>query len=327
MSALPRLPFGNHLSLDSAEDLGATLAAHDRARRIHLPDAPRDFRGHMSMLRVGDLQFSAFAHTPVTVEAGDAPGHAVMIPCFGSLTFTMKKRVFTAHSGHHLALLAGEGNIVETTLDSHVVAAIDKARLLATARSMLGLEDHEAVQVDLDQAREVSLQPAGLRMEEALGGMFRILDQLPSANLALLGLDDLFYRSLAAILSPQVAEALVNPPGKPRPAPARREIQAVCDHVQAHLTEPIGLSELEHISGLSARGLQLAFQKQFQCTPMQWVRKERLCLARRRLLTAPPDTKVTGIALDCGFTQLGAFASSYRALFGESPSETLRRRR
>jgi AraC-like DNA-binding protein len=48
-------------------------------------------------------------------------------------------------------------------------------------------------------------------------------------------------------------------------------------------------------------------------------------LVRRVLLQADPSkSTVTRIVTDHGFWELGRFSVSYRALFGESPSETLR---
>lgn len=325
MAILPRLAFGNHVNLGSAGELMDVLATSNPARSLHLPDAPRDFKGLMTMVQAGELAFGAFAHTPVTVEAGDAPGYAVMIPCFGSLTFTLKKNRFTTHAGHSLALLTGQANTVETTLDSHVLVAFDKVRLTRTAKTMLGLEEESPIQLDLEQAREVSTNPMGLPMSTVLGSLFQTMDALPASNLALLNLDDLFYRSLAVMLSPQVAEAFTNPAVESRPPPVRREIKAVCEYILVHLSSPISLSDLERVSGLSARNLQLGFQQQFQCSPLQWVRRERFALARHRLLAATPNDSVTTVALGCGFTQLGAFSQGYRAIFGETPRETLHR--
>ena len=91
-----------------------------------------------------------------------------------------------------------------------------------------------------------------------------------------------------------------------------------------HFSEPVTLTVLESISGLSQRSLQLAFQKQFGCTPMQWVRQIRLDMARKVLLNARPGDTVTKIALDCGFTQLSGFSQAFLARFGELPSDTLR---
>jgi adenylate cyclase len=53
----------------------------------------------------------------------------------------------------------------------------------------------------------------------------------------------------------------------------------------------------------------------------------RLAHARRELYRARASATVTEIAVASGFSQLGRFATSYRELFGETPSETLRRSR
>jgi AraC-like DNA-binding protein len=49
-------------------------------------------------------------------------------------------------------------------------------------------------------------------------------------------------------------------------------------------------------------------------------------LVRRALLRADPSTAtVTRLATDHGFWELGRFSVAFRALFDESPSESLRR--
>jgi transcriptional regulator GlxA family with amidase domain len=49
-------------------------------------------------------------------------------------------------------------------------------------------------------------------------------------------------------------------------------------------------------------------------------------LVRRALLRAGSSTTtVTRIATDHGFWELGCFSVNYHAMFGETPSETLRR--
>jgi AraC family ethanolamine operon transcriptional activator len=59
---------------------------------------------------------------------------------------------------------------------------------------------------------------------------------------------------------------------------------------------------------------------------MKFVRDRRLIRVRRALLSAGPGEATVGdIAMTHGFWELGRFAAYYRALFGEKPSETLRR--
>ena len=60
--------------------------------------------------------------------------------------------------------------------------------------------------------------------------------------------------------------------------------------------------------------------------PIRYLSLRRMHLARRALLRADPSTAtVTRVATDHGFWELGRFSVAYRGLFGESPSESLRR--
>jgi AraC family ethanolamine operon transcriptional activator len=78
--------------------------------------------------------------------------------------------------------------------------------------------------------------------------------------------------------------------------------------------------------GLSRRTLQRAFQESLGVGPAHYLILRRLSSARSRLLDADPATeRVTDVAVDEGFWELGRFAVRYREMFGERPSETLRR--
>ncbi|MFM8885114.1 MAG: helix-turn-helix domain-containing protein, partial [Chthoniobacterales bacterium] len=61
--------------------------------------------------------------------------------------------------------------------------------------------------------------------------------------------------------------------------------------------------------------------------PHAYVLRRRLNQARNVLLREDAaERTVTEIALGLGFSELGRFSVRYREMFGESPSETLRRR-
>ena len=97
-------------------------------------------------------------------------------------------------------------------------------------------------------------------------------------------------------------------------------------HMRANPHCAVSLSVLADVAGVSKRTLQDGFQRFRSKTPSQVARDLRLDLAREALALDGFE-KVTDVALEFGFTHLGRFAQVYAARFGESPSETLRRRR
>jgi transcriptional regulator GlxA family with amidase domain len=77
---------------------------------------------------------------------------------------------------------------------------------------------------------------------------------------------------------------------------------------------------------LGVRALQAGFKRELGIAPMAHLRLVRLRRAHIALREASPsDTTVHAIARSLGLVHQGRFASSYRAMFGESPSETLQR--
>lgn len=93
----------------------------------------------------------------------------------------------------------------------------------------------------------------------------------------------------------------------------------------ANLTQPVGLTELCVAAGCSAKTLEVLFRERLGLTPIRHLRARRLVLARRALCEADRrSATVAGVAMECGFSELGRFAAAYRQAFGECPSETLR---
>jgi len=97
--------------------------------------------------------------------------------------------------------------------------------------------------------------------------------------------------------------------------------------LRAHLSERVELNQLAQIGGVRPRTLETHFKTFLGTTPVGWVRRMRLARARQELLTAGCDVKVTDVALNSGFNQMGRFAAQYREAFGELPSATIQRKR
>jgi transcriptional regulator GlxA family with amidase domain len=102
-------------------------------------------------------------------------------------------------------------------------------------------------------------------------------------------------------------------------------IQKAIELMETDPRAPLNVSELAASCGVSARALQLGFQRHVGMSPMSYLRDARLRRADAELRAAvPPDDTVAGIARRWGFAHLGRFAAAYEARFGQPPGRTLR---
>ena len=96
--------------------------------------------------------------------------------------------------------------------------------------------------------------------------------------------------------------------------------------LDANQNEPLYVTEICAAIGVTDRTLRSHCQEHLGMSPHRYLWLRRMNLARRALALADGTAKtVTEIANDHGFGELGRFAVSYRKLFGELPSATLRR--
>jgi transcriptional regulator GlxA family with amidase domain len=56
---------------------------------------------------------------------------------------------------------------------------------------------------------------------------------------------------------------------------------------------------------------------------MQYLRRQRLWLARRRLEQAPPGSTLSDIAYSCGYLSVSSFRRDFQARFAVAPSTLL----
>jgi AraC-like DNA-binding protein len=95
--------------------------------------------------------------------------------------------------------------------------------------------------------------------------------------------------------------------------------------IESHLDEKIELGDIANATGVCSRLLQKAFSCHCSCSPMRFVTLARLHRVRQELTQASTNTKIVDVMMQYQFTQGGKFAKEYHQLFGEKPSETLKR--
>jgi transcriptional regulator GlxA family with amidase domain len=95
---------------------------------------------------------------------------------------------------------------------------------------------------------------------------------------------------------------------------------------QANLDKPARIPELCLAVGVEPRQLRRACQAILGVTPVSYLHTLRLSEVRRTLATQDgAASTITEVASRFGFHELGRFAATYRAVFGEHPSETRQR--
>lgn len=112
---------------------------------------------------------------------------------------------------------------------------------------------------------------------------------------------------------------------RPAPDAGPRAVAVAAQYMEAHAIEPLRMADVARAANVSVRVLEKSFRAARGITPAQFLRARRLALAHGRLLAATPETKVTAVAAEFGFLNVGRFSAEHRAQFGELPGETLRR--
>jgi AraC family ethanolamine operon transcriptional activator len=132
-------------------------------------------------------------------------------------------------------------------------------------------------------------------------------------------------QSVLELLGPMLADHL-HATGPTRcEAPYLDVVRRARDHLSAHQDEPPSIGELCRTLGVSRRWLQLSFNEVLRTTPLAYLRAMRLDGSRRMLARGSAGTRVKDAVEAYGFWHLSRFSRDYRRMFGELPSETLRR--
>lgn len=109
------------------------------------------------------------------------------------------------------------------------------------------------------------------------------------------------------------------------PVARRKAIVLALDYIDACKEEVIKVSELSSAIDIPRRTLNRAFHERFGLGPKAYLNRLRLAAARNQISSGNEDIVIADVANQQGFWHMGQFARDYRLLYGELPSETLRR--
>lgn len=103
-------------------------------------------------------------------------------------------------------------------------------------------------------------------------------------------------------------------------------LKKIEEYIKANSPNPITVRDLCKVNQVSERTLQYTFRSLVGITPKSYLKAIRLNGVRKELRTNHFGNRtINSIANKWGFWHMGQFAADYRRLFGELPSETLRK--
>lgn len=231
----------------------------------------------------------------------------------------------TAFGRDSVMIVPRRHQIRVTSLDAvgWITALIPTSRLGRTAEARRALPDVSCGVIDARITGEPTFRHVLMRIAKAaMAGAF---DGNP------LGQRDASQRLVAA------ARTLLGAPSEsstaqPRAGRRRMSRVGVIQLVERWLDDGAdrkpSLHDLAEAAGVSHRTLHTAFAEQLGVSPKRFLRLRLLNAVRRELTCASgDDLRVTDVVSRLGVWDWGRFSGEYWRLFGELPSETLRRAR
>ncbi len=281
---------------------------HFSARGVHLP--------HMW---ISSLSYKG---NPVLgpVEPGDY--HTLQVIPSGTFLFEIDGQKRSANPAQALMLSSGQRVRLQPADNSYCLSLVVKDKDLKDIISTwIG---HSRIPPIEFQKQLVMTNPGVISFLSYLHTIVNDLDR--SSNLlqmpaAVASLENMLLSYMLCGLEHNLVDFL----NTRTPEAGSKQVREVEEYLEANSSKAISMKLLTQVTGHSSRSIYRAFKRYRNYTPMEFLKKERIRLARNKLLHPKPNATVTSIAYECGFTHLGRFSNEYKRCFSEKPSETLQR--
>lgn len=305
--------------------------AREEIGRIFCPHflIPRDRHGagfhavHRSAGQPGcSLNFVSYG-AEVEIDPGELGGFFLLqIPLAGSASVRCGTETALASPGRTASLLSPTLPTVMRWSDGcdKLIVLIERQAMQRQAEAIAG----RAIGA-VEFGTAVDLTAATGRL---LSGHVRLM--LEAAEATPVVASDYLVRlgeSLASLLLtalPHTQRTTLDRPAAPAGSATVRRAE---EWIRANIDRPIAVADIAAAAGVGLRALQDGVRRERATTLTDMI--ETMRLERfRAALTDPPETgTVTEIAGMAGLGHLGRAAAAYRKRYGETPSQTLRRKR
>ncbi|MCP9799699.1 helix-turn-helix domain-containing protein [Synechococcus sp. RedBA-s] len=326
-------PFKRRLGL--VGDINASAELFRRVlpvSRLKAMDPDRTWWHYGIASRIGSIVLGTWILPPVQIVVAEQYGLSVFLGYAGEQEIQQGSQHWSCCSNTCL-ILPGKPLSIETSLFSGLAFHLDTQHLLKTATGMAGLSqtpDSWVKSVHETPGWEPSREPGLATLQAMLRQVIAMAELQAGSSQSLLErlqLDDLIYRLLAAMIFPELREESSFERLIHRIEAGRDSFDELLDFIKSNLAEPLNLTQLEMQSHYSRRALQYTFRERLGCTPLQWIRNQRLDVARRKLQNPSPGDSVASISSDCGYRTQSLFSVDFQQRFHIRPSQLLREAR
>lgn len=320
---LTPLPFGND---SQSLHLGLTASAQAMAEvvptlRVYEARRGEIFRSKSAFCRIGEMKIVTNSSDACLIEVEESEGWHLLVPHTGLPILETDGKKYGIQPGNHCMILPNSKRKTEKPFGSMTIASLKIENL----------------------NRVISCMTVGYANEFSLHGHPEFIDNSKRPDLILafgkilsfielgkcnskfcenFAIDDMIYRWISLGIESRESMEI----GSDSRSSSSHKIDIVCDAIISTQDRPLTLTEMEELGGISARNLQYAFKSRFNCSPMEWQRRERMHRARQRVIQSEYGETLTDICFSLGFSSLAAFSAMYKRYFDEAPSETLKRR-
>ena len=281
------------------------------------------FYGKTYGLNINSLKLQAGSTSPFRISVTDGDTNTLMIPLTGSCTTTVEKKDLTWSAGNFAYCKPkSEGTSITRENRNYVLIDICVEKFFEQANIMLNHHDTTKF-FDFEKPSLIPLNYHHISFEYMFRQIFKVLDENITATTVLekSRFDEMIYRTMVVMFFPHFFYNNEDADFK-KIKISTSMIKLLKDLQSQYYFAHMNLSDLEQFFGLSTRNLQLVFKKQFACTPLHFLRKEKMMYAHKMLKESKGEVAITELALETGFYNFSQFSRYYREYFGELPRET-----
>ncbi len=129
----------------------------------------------------------------------------------------------------------------------------------------------------------------------------------------------------ALYITDLIADGLNIPINKKNTSPDSDLVVKAEELMEENPAQYFSIKDIAEMAFTTPRNLQLAFKKHRTYSPMKFLKEKKFHWARKLILNAQPESTIKSIVLSAGILDINRFSKHYKQLFGELPSETLRK--